>query len=301
VLQALIVGLVSGAIYGLMALGLVLVYKGSRVLNFAQAEIGTACLYIAWLISGAGPHRPHLPYVVGAGAAIMAAVAIGLLFERLVVRRMAGAPRLSVAVGTIGLFTFLFAAEIYFFGPSPRYLAPPIAGLGVQLAHVYVSPTQLLSFAVIGVIALGLAAFLRFTDFGLGVVAAAQDAAAVRLVGVPLSRVSMFTWGVGAGLSAIAALLIEPTISLIAPGVIGEPLFVGGLAAALLGGLTSLPGAFAGGLLVGVVSTELQFALSGRAIPGVQSLVLLAIVAGVLLIRPQGLLGAANLRAETAA
>jgi branched-chain amino acid transport system permease protein len=293
-LQALVVGLVTGAIYGLMALGLVLVYKGSRVLNFAQAEIGTACLYIAWMVSGRG----HRPYILGAVAAIAAAVVIGLLFERLVVRRMADAPRLSVAVGTIGLFTFLFAAEIYFFGPSPRYLPAPISGLGIQLAQVFVSPTQLLSFAVIGSIAVALAAFLRFTDFGLGVTAAAQDAAAVRLVGIPLGRVSMFTWGVGAGLSAVAALLIEPTISVIAPGVIGEPLFVGGLAAALLGGLTSLPGAFLGGLVVGVVSTEVEFAASGRAIPGVSSLVLLAIVAGVLLVRPQGLLGAANLRAE---
>jgi branched-chain amino acid transport system permease protein len=294
-LQALVVGLVTGAIYGLMALGLVLVYKGSRVLNFAQAEIGTACLYVAWMVSVKG----HQPYLVGAGAAVLAAVAIGLLFERLVVRQMADAPRLSVAVGTIGLFTFLFAAEIYFFGPSPRYLPAPISGLGLQVAGIYVSPTQMVSFVVIAIIALCLAAFLRFTDFGLGVVAAAQDAAAVRLVGIRLSRVSMFTWGVGAALSAVAALLIEPTISLIAPGVIGEPLFVGGLAAALLGGLSSLPGAFVGGLLVGVLSTEIQFAASGRAIPGVSSLVLLAIVAGVLLVRPQGLLGAANLRAES--
>jgi branched-chain amino acid transport system permease protein len=301
VLQALVVGLVTGAIYGLMALGLVLIYKGSKVLNFAQAEIGTACLYIAWMISGAGPGRPHLLYLLGAGVAVVCAVVIGLLFERLVVRHMSNAPRLSVAVGTIGLFTLLFAAEIYFFGPSPRYLAAPVSGLGVQVAQVFVSPTQLMSFGVIVAIALGLAAFLRYTDFGLGVLAAAQDATALRLVGVPLTRVSMFTWGVGAGLSAVAALLIEPTISLIAPGVIGEPLFVGGLAAALVGGLTSLPGAFVGGLLVGVVSTELQFASAGHGVPGVQSLVLLVIVGAVLLVRPQGLLGASNLRAESAA
>jgi branched-chain amino acid transport system permease protein len=293
-LQALVVGLVAGAIYGLMALGLVLVYKGSRVLNFAQAEIGAACLYVAWMVSGKGQR----PYWMGALAAILVAVAIGLLFERFVVRRMTDAPRLSIAVGTIGLFTFLFAAEIYFFGPSPRYLRAPISGLGINLAHVYVSPTQLLSFLVIGVIAIGLAAFLRYTDFGLGVSAAAQDATAVRLVGIPLSRVSMFTWGMGAAISAVAALLIEPTIATISPGFIGEPLFVGGLAAALVGGLTSLPGAFAGGLLVGVLSKEIEFAASGHGIPGIQSLVLLVIVAGVLLLRPQGLFGAANLRAE---
>src|SRR5258708_38293467 len=96
--RALVVGLVTGAIYGLMALGLVLVYKGSRVLNFAQAEIGTACLYVAWLVSAKG----HQPYLVGAGAAILTAVAVGLLFGRLVCRRMTGAPRLSVAGGATG-------------------------------------------------------------------------------------------------------------------------------------------------------------------------------------------------------
>src|SRR5258708_28495796 len=159
----------------------------------------------------------------------------------------------------------------------------------------------MVSFVVIAVIAVGLAAFLRLTDFGLGVVAAARDAGAVRRVGIRLSRVSMFTWGVGAALSAVAALVIEPTISLIAPGVIGEPLFVGGLAAALLGGLSSLPGAFIGGLLVGVLSTEIQFVASGRAIPGVSSLVLLAIVAGGLLVPPPGPPGAAHPRPASAA
>jgi branched-chain amino acid transport system permease protein len=292
-LQALIVGLVQGGTYGLIAVGLVLVYKGSRVLNFAQAEIGTATLYIATILVT----DRHLPYWVGALTSIAAALLVGLLFERLVVRRMTGASRLSIAVGTIGLFSLLLASELYFFGPSPHYLQPPIAGLGVQLAGVYVSPTQLLTFGIIAAVALGLAAFLRFTDFGLGVLAAAQDATAVRLVGVPLSRVSMFTWGTGAVLSALAALLIEPTITTITPGAIGEPLFIGGLAAALLGGLTSLPGAFAGGIVVGVVSTEVKFEVTGGP-PGLSALVLFGIVLLVLLLRPQGLLGRLSTRAE---
>jgi len=293
IVSGIVIGLVQGGTYGLIALGLVLVFKGSRVLNFAQAEMGTASLYITAVLVEHG-----LPYWVGALTAIAAAVIGGLLFERLVVRPMADAPRLTVAVGTIGLFSLLLYGEIYFFGPSAHYLPPPIAGMGVQIAGYYVSPTQFLAFGVIILVALGLGAFLRFTDFGLGVLAAAQDPTALRMVGVPLARVSMFTWAVAGGLGALAALLIEPTITNLAPGVIGEPLFIGGLAAALLGGLTSLPGAFLGGIVVGIVSNEIQLNLN-TGLSGLRSLILFGIVMLVLLLRPQGLLGKLTARAES--
>lgn len=292
-LQGLVLGLVQGGTYGLIALGLVLVYKGSRVLNFAQAEVGTASLYVAWLLSG----EHHLPYWVGALAAVAAAVVVGVVFERLVVRPMSEAPRLAVTVGTIGLFSFLLAGELYVFGPSPRHLEPPIAGLGLHVASVYVSPTQLLALGTVAVVATALGLVLRLTDFGLGVLAAAQDPVAVRLVGISLDRVSIFTWGVAAALGSIAALLIEPTIGIIAPGVIGEPLFVGGLAAALVGGLDSLPGALVGGLVVGVVTNEVTVSVS-NAPAGLSSLVLFAIVVTVLLLRPRGLFGRLAARAE---
>jgi branched-chain amino acid transport system permease protein len=293
--QSLVIGLVQGGTYGLIALGLVLAYRGSRVLNFAQAEIGTASLFIAWIVSGAW----HKPYWMGALAAIGAALLIGLVFERLVVRPMADAPRLSVAVATIGLFGLLVALEAYLNGPTPRYLPVPIGGLGPQIAGVYVSWTQLLTFAIIAVIAAGLTLFLRYTDFGLGVMAASEDSTAARLVGVPLSRVSMFTWGAAAVLSALAALLIEPTITLIAPNGIGIRLFICGLAAALLGGMTSLVGAFIGGLVVGVLTAEAAY-LAPQGFNGAFTVVLFVIVMAVLLLRPQGLLGKAAARAETA-
>jgi branched-chain amino acid transport system permease protein len=294
-IQALVVGLVQGGIYGLIALGLVLCYRGSRVLNFAQAEIGAASLFIAWIVVGAW----HRPYWMGALAAIATALLIGLLFEYFIVRPMAAAARLTVAVATIGLFGFLVAAEAYLNGPTPRYLPPPFRGHGLNIAGVYVSWTQILTFGVIAAVAGGLTLFLRRTDFGLGVLASAQDATAARLVGVPQGAVSMFTWGAASVLSAVAALLIEPTITLIAPNTIGPQLFIGGLAAALLGGLTSLSGALVGGLLVGVLTSEAtQFAPNGVA--GVYTVVLFAIVIAVLLLRPQGLLGRAPARAETA-
>ncbi|HUY64191.1 MAG TPA: branched-chain amino acid ABC transporter permease [Acidimicrobiales bacterium] len=292
-LEALVIGLVQGGTYALIALGIVLAYRGSRVINFAQAEIGTASLFIAWIVTESW----HQPYWVGALAAIATALVIGLLFERLVVRRLEAAPRLTVAVGTIGLLGLLIALEVYLNGPTPRYLPPPIKGLGVQIAGFYVSPTQFLSFGVIAVIGAVLIVFLRHTDFGLAVGAAAQDATAARLVGLPLNRINMFTWGAASVLSALAALLIEPTITLIAPNGLGLQLFICGLAAALLGGLSSLSGAFVGGLVVGVLTSEATFMVPG-SIPGVFTIVLFAVVIGVLLFRPQGLLGRSVTRAE---
>lgn len=294
-ITALVVGLVQGGTYALIALGLVLCYRGTRVLNFAQAEIGAASLFIAWIVVGA----LHKPYWMGALAAIVFAVAVGLLFELVIVRPMAAASRLTVAVATIGLFGFLVAAEAYLNGPSPRFLPSPVSGFSLTVAGVNVSGTQLLTFVIIAAIAAGLTAFLRRTDFGLGVLASAQDATAARLVGIPQAMVSMFTWGVASALSALAALLIAPTLGYFAPNAIGPRLFICGLAAALLGGLTSLSGAIVGGLVVGVLTSEAT-QLAPNGVAGFFTIVLFAIVVGVLLVRPQGLLGRAAVRAESA-
>jgi branched-chain amino acid transport system permease protein len=295
VAEAFVIGLVQGGTYALIALGIVLAYRGSRVVNFAQAEVGTASLFVAWIVTG----HWHAPYWVGALAAVASALVIGLLFERLVVRRLDGAPRLTLAVGTIGLLGLLIALEVYLNGPTPRYLPPPIKGIGVQIAGFYVSPTQFLSFGVIAVIGAALILFLRYTDFGLAVGAASQDATAARLVGLPTSRISMFTWGAAAVLSAVAALLIEPTVTLIAPNGLGLQLFICGLGAALLGGLTSLSGAFVGGLLVGVLTSEVSFLVPG-SVPGAFTVVLFGVVVAVLLVRPQGLMGRVAARSEAA-
>lgn len=283
--QTLVVGIVDGSIYALIAAGLVLVYQGSGVLNFAQAEVGTLTLYVAWLISGRG----GAPYALGALGAVAAAVAIGVAFQRLVVRPLGQAPKVVATVATTGLLTLTMAIELVAFGPSPRLLPAPVGGRGVVLAGVVVSPTQLLTLVVVPAIAVALAAFLRYTDFGLGVLASAQDGDAARLMGVPSNRVSMFTWGAAGALSAVAALLIEPTVEVIAPGALAG-LFIGGLAAALVGGLTSLPGAFVGGLLVGVVEALVRAQLLSSSFPGAVPDVLFGLIMVILLVRPRGVL-----------
>lgn len=284
--QVLIFGLIAGGIYGLFAVGVVLVYRGSGAINFAQGEIGTLSLFLAWyLITDRG-----YPWLVGAVAAIALATGVGWAFERVVVRPMIDASRVAVAVATVGLLGLLLAVELRLFSDSPRAIGGPIGGLGVKVAGVFVSPTQILSLVVTVAVAAGLAALLKRTDFGLGVLAAAEDPVAVRLVGVPLARVSGFIWAAGAGTAALAALLIEPTIGVFVPGFASE-LFLRGLAAAVVGGLRSLQGAFVGGLVVGLIEAGAGRWAGDLSLPGVRVLSVFLLILGVLLFRPQGLLG----------
>ncbi len=285
-MQPIVLGIISGSIYALIAAGITLVYKSSRVLNFAQAELGTLTLYATYWISA----KHGQPWIVGALASVVLAVALGLLFEVGVIRQMLTASRLTAAVATIGLFSFCLSVELALFAGTIYQIPPPIAHGGLRIADVFVSWSQWLALGLVAVIAAGLSAFLRYTDFGLAVLASADDPVAARLMGAPARRISMFVWGTAGGLSALAVLLIEPTVGVLAPGAFAG-LFIGGLTAALVGGLTSLPGAFVGGLLVGVAEAEVKAHLLSLPVPSMQNVALLVIVLGVLLLRPQGVLG----------
>lgn len=286
--QTLVLGVIAGVIYALIAVGITLVYKCSRVLNFAQVEIGTLALYWTWWISG----EHHAPWIVGALVAVVFAVAVGLLFERLFLRPIATQPRVTLAVATIGLLGLMASIELALFAGSIKQLPAPLTHGGFTLGGVVVGPSQELAVIAAVVVAVALAAFLRFTDFGLGVLASADDPTAAQLMGVSRAKVSAFTWGVAGALSALAALLNEPTVGALAPGVFAG-LFIGGLTAALIGGLSSLPGAFVGGIVVGIVEAEIKTHLVYASVPDLQYLAMFAMVVLVLLFRPQGLLGRA--------
>lgn len=285
--RAIVLGLVTGSIYGLFALGVVLVYRGSGALNFAQGELGTVALFAGWWIIT----KHDYPWILGTAAAILFAVLVGIAFERLVVRRMVNSGRVAVSIATVGLLSFLVAGEFQLLSATPRMVPPPVSGLGVKVFGVFVSPTQMIGIVVTIVLAAGLAMFLRRTDFGLGVLAASEDPVTVRLVGVRVSRVSTFVWGTGAGLGAIAAFMIEPTIGVFTPGFGSSNLFIRGLAAAVVGGLTSLPGAVIGGLVVGLIEQVSGHLFIDVALPGVRTLAVFVLVLLTLLIRPRGLFG----------
>lgn len=288
--QALVFGLVNGAIYGLLALGIVMIYRGTRVLSFAQPELGTVAAYITWYVAV----ERGQPWLVGAAAGLAIVTVASLLFERLVVRRMTDAPRLALTVATVGFMLLTLAVEAKIWGGSPKYLPPPIAGgYAIPGLGVFVSPTQLMSIAVLAGLGFGLTWFLRRSDFGLGVLAASQDTEAARLNGVPVDRVSMFTWAVAGVLAGIAALLITPTLGAVNFGMMTS-LFVPALAAALIGGLTSLSGAFVGGIVVGIGTEVAKYLFLTSSVPGAETILTFVLIVGVLLFRPQGLLGRAG-------
>jgi branched-chain amino acid transport system permease protein len=289
--QVLVLGVVAGGIYALFALATVLVYRGTRVLHFGQGELGTLGLVLA-----ASLVKDHgAPWIVAAIAAVALTTAIGVAFERFVVRRMRDVARVSIAVATVGLSLFLLSGELLRVGVTPRSMRGPVGGIGPRIAGVVVSPTQIIGLVVALGAGVALTLWLRRTDFGLGVLAAAQDTSAARLVGVPVNRVSAFVWGTGAALSTIACLLVAPSLGAFAPGAFGR-LFLFGLTAAIVGGLTSLPGAFAGGLVVGLVEAGAGRIFADSSLPGVKTLAVFILLLVTLTVRPNGLFGAKDVR-----
>jgi branched-chain amino acid transport system permease protein len=283
-LNAVLVGIAEGATYGLIALGIVLVYKATRVLNFAQAEIGTLSLYVAWLLTS-----NHVPVLAAAAVAIIVAAALGAATER-VLRPLAGAPRLTVTVATLGIGTLLGFTQIFWFGPDPHNLPDLRAGRAFSIGVTEFVWGRVLAMMITIGLGMALYYFFKRTLFGLGVLAAAQDQSALKLQGLPFNRVSAFTWASGAVLSAIAGLVLAPTIGAFTPFFLTTTLLIPGLTAALVGGLTSLPGAFIGGVIVGVIQ-NLAKATLGDVLPGPEFVAVFAAMVLVLLFKPNGLMG----------
>ncbi|MGI8775391.1 MAG: branched-chain amino acid ABC transporter permease [Actinomycetota bacterium] len=307
-----VLGIVNGAVFGLVALGLVLVYKGTRVFNFAQGEFGTLAAFIVVFAL-----NRNLPYFVAVIAAILVALLVGLAFERVVVRPLMNSPRISLLVATIAFALLAIGFQIIFFKAEPRSMAPMIEGLdaagnprGIDLFGLIIEPQRLVALGVL--IALGglLAYFFSRTDLGLAVLATSQDAFATRVVGIGVERMSRFIWGAAAVLGAIAGILYVPLTGALVPAVMTSNILIPAFTAAVLGGMTSLPGAFVGGVVIGVVQavglwagghfTVTSFDAATNAdvtrtlqeiIPGVEQVTIFLVLLVVLLARPSGLLG----------
>lgn len=287
-LKFTVIGIFQGAVYGLLAVGLVLVYKGTRVFNFAQGEFGTVAAFVAWaLFANAG-----VPYAVAVLAALVCAVALGLIVERLVVRPLFNASRITVLVATVGVALFIIGVTVVVAEAEGRVLEPAIQGDPVTILGAGIALQQILVVVVLGALAILLAYFFSRTNLGLAVLATSQDALATRIVGISVPGMSRFIWGFAALLGGIAGLLQAP-ISVFGPGFMTATSLVPAFTAAVLGGMTSLPGAFIGGELVGIAQNLGIYILGQQlGIPGASELTVFMLLLLVLLIRPQGLLGA---------
>ncbi|HYZ10939.1 MAG TPA: branched-chain amino acid ABC transporter permease, partial [Actinomycetota bacterium] len=285
-LTFLVIGLFQGAVYGLLAVGLVLVYKGARVFNFAQGEFGTVAAFVTFALF----EQAGIPYGVAVAGGLAAAVVLGLLVERLAIRPLFDAPRVTVLVATVGVALLIVAVTVLVAKPEPRVLPPAISGDPITFAGVALVPQQFLILGVLAALAAVLALFFSRTNLGLAILAISQDVLATRIVGISVPRISRLIWAMAALLGGVAGILQAP-LTIFTPGFMTTTTLVPAFTAAVLGGMTSLPGAFVGGLLVGAAQNVGIFYLQRAGIPGASELTVFSLLLVVLLVRPRGLLG----------
>ena len=272
-------GLATGSVYALMALALVIIYNATRTLNFAQGEMLMVSTFVAWTALGAG-----LPLLVSVLVAVAAAAVLAFAVERLVIRRTISATHWDVLIVTLGLSLVLRAGAGVVWShdefPFPSFFpVAPIALGPVRLAPV--------SLGIIGA-ALALMAVLyalfTWTRLGRAMRAVAQNPRAARLMGISVERVYSVSWVLAAVVGAVAGVLIAPVVFLSSTmGLV----VINGFTAAVIGGFGSMPGAVAGGMLLGVLENLAPLYLPAGIRYSVPFLVLILI----LVLRPAGLLG----------
>lgn len=278
ILQLLISGISQGCVYGLIALGFVLIYKATEMVNFAQGDIMMLGAYVAITFIEVW----HWPWLAGLLAAVVVMALVGVLLERLLLRPMLGEPHFAVLMLTIGLGFVLRAFAGAVWGGEPRSLSTPYTGEVIHIGDAVLGYENLAIMIGTALLCAALYVFFRFTRVGVAMQAASQNQLAAFYVGIPVKRMFALVWALSAGIAAFAGVLTAP-VSLVDP-VIG---FVGikAFAAAIVGGFGSLPGAVLGGLLVGIVE---QFA--GLYLPpGFSDMSAYVLLLAMLIIRPQGL------------
>jgi branched-chain amino acid transport system permease protein len=286
--QPLVIGVSQGAAIGLVAVGLVLIYKSSRVFNFAAGEFVTLGAFGAYLGEGVW----HLPLAVSLIMGLVAGAIAGLVTERLVVRPLVNRPRVTILVATAALAIVAIPVEIIVGGAKSFTADPIVHGLGfkVPVAGVYMSWQQSIIVGALAAAGVALAWFFS-TDLGLATLATSQEPTASRLVGIRLNRIAVLTWGMAGLLGGLAGVLLPPVTTQFQAGYGTTTVLIAAFTAAVVGGMTSVPGAFVGGLLVGLVQAFAQINVSSKTLPGANSVATLAMLIAILLARPTGLLG----------
>lgn len=283
-LQQIFSGLAAGSIYASLALALVMIYRATDLVNFAQGEMAMFSTYIAWTLVNAG-----LPFWLAFLITLVVSFIGGMVIERVVIRPVENAPVLAAVVVTIGLLLIFnsVAGWIYTYTvqdfPSP-FPDRPVFGALMTTRDLGVIGVTLLMLVL-------LFAFFRYTPIGLAMRAAAQNPTSARLCGIRVGRMLAIGWGLAAMIGAIAGVMVAPVLFL-------DPNMMGGVliyafAGALLGGITSPIGAVVGGLIVGVTENLVGTYLIASQL---KLTVAFALIILVLVFKPNGLFGTAIVR-----
>jgi len=276
-------GLTSGALYALVALGIVLVYKATGTINFAHGEflmISGFLAYSLYVFAG-------LPYLISILGAVLLAFLLGAIAERIAFRPLMHANMVSLVLATVGVSFILNGSGRMLWGCRGDYLAfPPLLPPDpIIIGEIILVPQQLVVLAGAMVVMVAFALFFRLTRIGKTMQATADNPKAARLVGIRVEQVHMLAFGVGAAIAGAAAALMAP-ITLLYPD-IGFSLFIKGFAAAVLGGLNSMAGALLGGFLIGVIES-LAGGYIATSFLEVSAFIVIMVT---LIFKPRGLLG----------
>ncbi|MDM0017505.1 branched-chain amino acid ABC transporter permease [Variovorax saccharolyticus] len=282
ILQLLLSGIAQGCIYGLIALGFVLIYKATETVSFAQGELMMLGAFAAF----AGMSLFGLPFWFAALLAVAAMVAFGVLLELVVIRPILGQPQFSIVMLTIGI------------GYVARGLVTMIPGIGTEthtlpvpykdqiwkFGELVVNLEQLAIIAATAVLCGLLFAMFRYSKLGIAMQASSQNQLAAYYMGIPVKRLNGLVWGLAAAVAAIAGMLLAPITFVHANmGFIGLKAFP----AAVVGGFGSLPGAIVGGLVIGIVESFAGFYLPD----GFKDTAPYIVVLVMLMVKPNGLFG----------
>ncbi len=278
--QLVLGGVAGGCIYGLVALGFVLIYKATESVNFAQGDLMMLGAFVTFQFVNVS--QWGMPFWVGVPLAVVVMAVVGYLMEALIIRRLFGQPQFAVVILTIAIgFVLRFIAGLIW-GHEPLNLETPFAGKNLNFLGLAIGVDEVFVIGVTLVLTVALYIFFARTKLGMAMQASSQNQLAAYYMGVPVKRVHGLVWALSGGIATVAGVLfaargsIDPNL-----GLLGIKAF----AAAVIGGFGSLPGALAGGLIVGLAEP-----FAGRYLPaGYSQIAPYAIMLVVLVARPNGL------------
>ena len=280
-LQLTLTGLTSGAVYALVAVGFVLIYKSSDVINFAQGEFLLIGAYLAYFFMG----QLGLHWSIGIILTIIAAAALGVIIERLVLRPLIGEPIISVIMVTIGLASLLKAIVGGIWGINPQVFPAFIPKNEVHILNAVVTTDKLWAIGIALAFLLIFTIFFRYSKEGIAMRAVADDQQAALSMGISVQRIFALAWSIAAMTAAVAGIIVANVLE-VSPNLSGVGLHV--FPVVILGGLDSIPGALIGAVIIGLLEAYAGGYVGDGSLAQVISYVVLIVI---LMVRPYGLFG----------
>ncbi len=281
IVQQLVNGLIIGATYGLMAVGLTMIFGMMDIINFAHGELymlgGVFAYYLASQLG--------LNFFVAIPAAVVLVMLVGLIFDQLVLRKLRNEPTLITILVTIGLSIFLQSTVMLFWGPSPQSIPSPFSSKTIQIGFIFLTPFKIFMAVITVAVILGLHLLIQKTTLGKSMRAVFQEKDSAAIVGININRVYAINFALGSGLAALAGALLG-TLFVVYPNM-GVIAVVKAFLIVIMGGMGNFLGAIFGGLLLGVVESM----AAGFISSSYKDLFGLLIVMILLVARPYGLFG----------